>query len=117
MPTVLIVDDHPAFRRSIRSLLEEDGLVVVGEATTGREALALAELLRPEIVLLDIGLPDMDGMDVAQDLAGGTADAAVVLTSSRDADAYGDRLTGAAAAGFLPKDKISGQAVLQLVAR
>ena len=68
-PTVLVVDDHAEFRRSARALLEAEGFAVVGEAAGGREAIAAVRRLRPEIVLLDIQLPDLDGFVVAQRLA------------------------------------------------
>src|SRR3954447_19967450 len=68
-PTVLIVDDHPAFRSQARALLESEGFAVVGEAKDGAEALAAVEALRPEVVLLDIQLPDLDGFEVAERLS------------------------------------------------
>src|SRR5205823_3187433 len=68
-PTALIVDDHPGFRAVARRLLEGAGFRVVGEASEGAGALAAARRLRPDLVLLDIGLPDMDGIRVAEVLA------------------------------------------------
>ena len=67
--TVLIVDDHEAFRQSASALLEAEGFDVVGQAADGPEAIAEAERLRPEVVLLDIQLPDLDGFAVAERLA------------------------------------------------
>ena len=66
--TVLIVDDHADFRRTVRALLEADGFDVVGEAADGRLAIAEANRLRPRLVLLDIQLPDIDGFEVARRL-------------------------------------------------
>ena len=66
--TVLIVDDHAGFRHAARALLEADGFRVVGESATGGEGLAAAELLRPDLVLLDVGLPDIDGIEVTRRL-------------------------------------------------
>ena len=114
-PTVLIVDDHADFRRSARALLEADGFEVVGEAATGEEALRAVAALRPRIVLLDVQLPGLDGLAVAERLAAGPAPPAVVLTSSRDAAAYGTRLAEAPARGFIPKSRLSGAALADLV--
>jgi DNA-binding NarL/FixJ family response regulator len=113
--TVLIVDDHDGFREAARQLLEADGFVVVGEAADGRQALAEAERLLPDVVLLDVQLPDLDGFAVAERLARRSPAPAVVLVSSRDAVTYGGRLGSAAVAGFLPKRELSGAAVAGLV--
>src|SRR4051794_13893582 len=91
-PTVLIVDDHEAFRSSARALLEAEGFDVVGEAADGHEAIEAVARPRPKIVLLDIQLPGRDGLEVAERLAAGTDPPVVVLVSSRDASAYGPRL-------------------------
>jgi DNA-binding NarL/FixJ family response regulator len=114
-PTVLIVDDHAGFRRSARALLEADGFEVVGEAATGEGAIRAFEELLPRIVLLDVHLPDIDGLAVAERLAGALAPPAVVLTSSRDAAAYGSRLARTPARGFIPKSRLSGSALAALV--
>ena len=113
-PTVLIVDDHAAFRASARALLEAEGFDVVGEAADGAEAVEAVAVLRPEIVLLDIQLPDLDGLAVAEQLAAAPDAPAVVLISSRDAATYGSRLQGTAARGFIPKSGLSGQALAAL---
>ena len=63
-PTILIVDDHPSFRASARVVLESDGFSVVGEAADGASALEECCRLRPQVVLLDVQLPDIDGFDV-----------------------------------------------------
>jgi DNA-binding NarL/FixJ family response regulator len=68
-PTVLIVDDHAAFRASARALLQAEGFDVIGEATDGAEAVEAVAALRPQIVLLDIQLSDLDGLAVAEQLA------------------------------------------------
>jgi DNA-binding NarL/FixJ family response regulator len=105
--TVLIVDDHAPFRRLARRLLEAGGFVVVGEASDGASALAAAAALRPELVLLDVLLPDLDGSVVARRLAALAEPPLVVLTSSRDRVELGTRLADAPAAGFLQKDELS----------
>jgi DNA-binding NarL/FixJ family response regulator len=113
--TVLIVDDHAGFRGFARRLLEADGLRVVGEAGDGRSAIAAVEEQQPELVLLDVVLPDTDGFTVAERLARDYADLLVVLTSSRDAADYGARLPCRAAVGFIHKDDLSGAALTTLV--
>jgi CheY-like chemotaxis protein len=115
--TVLIVDDHEDYRRSASALLEAEGFAVVGEAADGAAAIEAAERLRPEVVLLDIQLPDIDGLRVAERLAA-TPDPPppeVVLISSRAATAYGSRLEEAPARGFIAKRELSGAALAALV--
>jgi len=114
-PTVLIVDDHAAFRASARALLQAEGFEVVGEAADGAEAVQAVTSLRPEIVLLDIQLPDLDGLAVAEQLAAVPDGPTVVLISSRDAAAYGPRLQATPARGFIPKSGLSGEALAALV--
>ena len=114
-PTVLIVDDHPAFRESASALLEAEGFAVIGEAADGHEAVAAVQQLGPQVVLLDIQLPDLDGFAVAERLAAGPHPPMVVLISSREAAAYGPRLDGAAVMGFIPKRELSGSALAALV--
>ena len=113
--SVLIVDDHEEFRRSARALMEASGYTVVGEAGDGDEAIAEAERLRPEVVLLDIQLPGIDGFAVAERLASSAHPPAVVLISSRDARSYGPRLARAPARGFVSKADLSGEALSSLV--
>jgi DNA-binding NarL/FixJ family response regulator len=113
--TVLIVDDHDGFRESARALLEAEGFTVVGCAPDGAAALAAVQRLRPEVVLLDVQLPDLDGFAVARQLAAAPDPPRVVLTSSRDAAAYGPRLDAAPACGFLAKRELSGASLAALV--
>jgi DNA-binding NarL/FixJ family response regulator len=114
--TVLIVDDHPSFRATARLLLEADGYVVVGEAETGTSALRKAEELRPDVVLLDVNLPDVDGFAVAERLTEDRIAPVVVLCSSRDAHDFGDRIARSGARGFIAKADLSGAAVRELAA-
>lgn len=115
---VLVIDDHPGFRRTLRRLLETEGWTVVGEAADGASAVAMGATLRPDIVLVDIGLPDVDGFEVAERLArmpdGGPT---IVLISSRDATAYDTRLATSAAVGFLTKGDLDGAALHALLGR
>jgi DNA-binding NarL/FixJ family response regulator len=113
--TVLIVDDHEEFRRTARALLEADGFEVVGEAADGASAIVAATRLRPWLVLLDIQLPDLDGFEVAAQLAEASHPPAVVLTSSRNASSYRQRLAECPANGFIPKGELSGEALAALV--
>jgi DNA-binding NarL/FixJ family response regulator len=112
--TVLIVDDHAGFRGFARRLLEAGGYTVVGEAGDGASALAAVEALRPELVLLDVLLPDTDGFAVAERLAENGDAAVVVLTSSREATDFGQRLKRSSARGFIHKDELSGAALASL---
>jgi DNA-binding NarL/FixJ family response regulator len=114
--TVLIVDDHAGFRLSARRILEADGYEVVGEAGDGESGVAEARRLRPEIILLDVHLPDASGFDLAGELAGLPGAPAVVLTSSHDVQDFGESLATSGARGFVPKGDLCGSAVAALVA-
>jgi len=114
-PTLLIVDDHPSFRTIARVLLESDGFDVVGEAQDGAEAIEAARRLRPEVVLLDVQLPDMDGFDVAEQLAADGDSPVIVLTSSRDVAEFGGLVERSSARGFVPKAELSGAALTALL--
>jgi DNA-binding NarL/FixJ family response regulator len=113
--SILIVDDDQRFRGIARRLLESEGFDVVGEAEDGRAALAAARELEPDVVLLDIQLPDLDGLEVAERLAeqGGTA---VVLTSTRDESDFGPQLRQSGARGFVPKGELSAERITRLCA-
>ena len=107
-PTVLIVDDHPTFRASARLLLEAEGYDVVGEAGDGATAISRARELSPEVILLDVQLPDIDGFDVAARLLDREDGPVVVLTSSRDGADFGPLVERSGARGFIPKSELSG---------
>jgi DNA-binding NarL/FixJ family response regulator len=114
--TVLIVDDHAGFRLAARAVLEADGYDVVAESATGMEALEAVERYQPDLVLLDICLPDLDGIEVAGRLTTADRSLAVVLTSSRDACDYQPQLGESGARGFIPKADLSGAAVAAITA-
>jgi DNA-binding NarL/FixJ family response regulator len=116
VPRVLIVDDHAAFRSFAHRVLAADGLHVVGEAADGASALAAVPELRPDVVLLDIGLPDMDGFTVAEALDARGDPPAVVLVSSRSRDDYGALVEASSAVGFIAKSALSGDLVRELLA-
>jgi len=112
---VLIVDDHASFRALARRLLVADGFDVVGEAVDGAAAISAVDALRPDVVLLDVQLPDVDGFRVAEQLAGQVPPPLVVLVSSRARGDYGPRLDASPAAGFLAKAELSGAALAPLL--
>lgn len=112
---VLVVDDHPSFRRCARALLAEEGFEVVGEAGDGATALALAAELAPELVLLDIQLPDLDGFEVASRLLARDPGLAIVLVSSRERSDYGSLVEQSGARGFVSKAELSGAALERLL--
>ena len=114
--TVLIVDDHAGYRAGARALLESDGFEVVGEAADGEAAIEAARRLRPDIVLLDVQLPGLDGFAVAERLAAASHPPVVVLISSRDADAFRRRLAGSPVRGFIAKAELSGECLASLLA-
>jgi DNA-binding NarL/FixJ family response regulator len=111
---VLIVDDHPGFRLLARKLLEAGGYVVVGEADDGASAVAAAVALKPELVLLDVQLPDCDGFQVAQQLNDCAVAFQIVLISSRELGDYGCSVDQCGARGFLLKDELSAAALDEL---
>ena len=113
--TLLLVDDHSTFRARARARLEAVGFVVVGEAATGEEALDEARRLHPQVVLVDVVLPDLDGFAVCERLAESEASPTVVLTSSRDAAAYGHRIRESAARGFIAKRDLTGATLAALL--
>jgi DNA-binding NarL/FixJ family response regulator len=114
--SVLIVDDHPSFRASARRMLEAHGYDVVGEAGDGGAALLAAGRLRPEIVLLDVRLPDLNGFDVATSLLTLAAPVPlVVLTSSHDYADLSEAIGTSGVCGFIPKGELTGTALAALV--
>lgn len=115
MTTFLIVDDHASFRQQARALLESEGLAVIGEADDGRAAIQAVRDLHPDVVLLDIGLPDLDGFAVAEHLAAEPTPPHVVLTSSREAGSFGPRLGLSPSIGFVQKDDLSAAALAALL--
>jgi DNA-binding NarL/FixJ family response regulator len=115
--TVLIVDDHDWFRASARALLERHGLEIVGEAGDGDAALRAARELEPDVVLLDVQLPDRDGFEIAARLAELERPPAIVLTSSRDAAQFGPLVGESGARGFIAKNELSGERIAALIAR
>jgi DNA-binding NarL/FixJ family response regulator len=112
--TLVIVDDHESFRSFARALLAADGFEVTGEAADGESALEEVARVHPDVVLLDVQLPDIDGFEVARRLASEPEAPVVVLTSSRDASDYGTRLTTSPVKGFISKRELSADALDEL---
>jgi CheY-like chemotaxis protein len=114
---VLVVDDHPAFRASARRLLESEGYAVVGEAGDGAGALQAVSELEPDLVLLDVQLPDIDGFEVAEQISAAANGhvPGVVLISSRDRTDFGPLLDAAAVLGFISKGELTGEALSELL--
>jgi DNA-binding NarL/FixJ family response regulator len=108
----MLVDDHPSFRASARWLLETEGYVVVAEAASGESALDLVVDAEPELVLLDIGLPGIDGFQVATAIRALFSGARIVLISSRDlCDLGPERVHACGASGFVQKAALSRAAL------
>jgi len=108
--SVLVVDDSAAFRATARVLLNARGYDVVGVADSVAGGLAAARELRPDCVLLDVNLPDGDGLSIA-----GAFDATVVLVSTLDADELGDALAGSGARGFVAKAELASPRLVELL--
>jgi DNA-binding NarL/FixJ family response regulator len=114
VPTVLVVDDHPSFRRMVRALLESEGFEVIGEAADGASAIEAAKALRPDVVLLDVYLPDVNGFELVTALTK-AGPPAIVLTSSHDKRDFGRLMEGSGARGFIPKTELSGSSLSRLL--
>ena len=114
-PTVLIVDDHAGFRRAARALLESEGYAVIAESETGMDAIEAVRVFRPHLVLLDVCLPDIDGIEVAERLTSRDDHPTIVLTSSREASDY-PPLERCGARGFISKGELTGSALAALAA-
>ena len=114
--SVLIVDDHAPFRATARELLEAEGFVVAGEARDGASALESVRRIRPDVVLLDVQVPGIDGFAVAERLAAEPEPPLVVLISSRAPESYRRRLRDSPARGFVAKSELSGECLSALLA-
>ena len=113
--TVLIVDDHAGFRSWTRTLLETEGFLVVGETADGASAVMAARDLRPDLVLLDVMLPDLSGFEVARRLTALAHPPNVVLVSTREATDFGDVIGHSTALGFISKPELSGSALRDVI--
>jgi DNA-binding NarL/FixJ family response regulator len=113
--TLVVVDDHAGFRQAVRTMLTAAGWQVIGEVSTGAAASDMVMRLAPDLVLLDVVLPDTDGFAVAERLVAAGCRSAVVLISGHDRSDFEGRLRAAPVRGFLAKEMISGQALAQLL--
>jgi len=117
MVRCLIVDDNPRFLRAARSLLEHEGISVVGVASNSAEALQQAEELQPDVTLVDIDLGGESGFELASRLRqAATHRSPVILISVRSREDYGDLISASPARGFLPKTALSAGAIQRLLA-
>jgi DNA-binding NarL/FixJ family response regulator len=112
---VVIVDDHASFRRCAGALLASEGFEVVGEAADGPAALALVPELAPELVVLDVQLPGLDGFEVAERLLATDPTLRIVLVSSREHSDYGGRIEASGALGFVTKGDLSGDVLERML--
>ena len=102
--TVLLAEDHTVVREGLRALLEaEDDIEVVGEAATGRQAVALTKKLRPAVVVMDIAMPVLNGLEATRQIRQVLPDAKVLILSAHSDDAYVERVAALGAAGYLIK--------------
>ena len=114
--TILLVDDHAVVRAGLRRLLEADGFTVCGEAGTAKDALELVEIKRPDVVVLDLGLPDADGTDLVGTLQQKGRGSRVLVLSMHDEPARVERAFAAGADGSLVKDAAEGELVAAIEA-
>ncbi|MCA1698145.1 MAG: response regulator transcription factor [Actinobacteria bacterium] len=114
--TVVIVDDHADFRAQAVELLQSAGYVVVGSCRDGGSALDAIATLRPDVVLLDVQLPDIDGFGVLEQVGGLSEGPTVVLISTREAADYGGRVARSGAAAFITKAELSAHSLAEAVA-
>ena len=114
--TLMIVDDHRSFRDAARRVLESAGFEVIGEAADGESALDAIAELRPDVVLLDVQLPGIDGFEVAARLTANGSTPAIVMTSSREGADFGPLVEQSGARGFVHKADLSGTAISAVLA-
>lgn len=113
--SVLVIDDNHAFREAVRQLLARGGFVVIAEAENGRDGVRQAAANRPDIAIVDVQLPDIDGFEVAEEIGGLGLNVQVILTSSLDGADFGALVIDSPAAGFIPKAELSSAAIEALL--
>ena len=112
----MIVDDQAPFRDAARAVLKTiPGFAVIGTAETGEEGLALARSLRPALVLLDVSLPDLNGVEVSRTLADQQVAPVVVLVSTYDVSEWGEEVARCGAIGYLSKSDFNADRLLELL--
>lgn len=111
---VLIVDDQPAFRAAAREVIAStDGFVVVGEALTGEESIASVRGLHPDLVLMDIVMPGLDGLEAARRIRAEKSDVVVFLLSTYDLENFASRIGASGANAFIPKAEFDPRSLVQ----
>jgi two-component system response regulator DegU len=104
LSTLILVDDHQLLRQGLRRSLEDAGFDVVGEASDGQEAIILAEKLRPDLVLMDVTMPVLDGIEATRQLRAKVPESRVVILTMHGEEEVVERALRAGAVGFLVKD-------------
>jgi DNA-binding NarL/FixJ family response regulator len=105
---VLIVDDQEPFRLAARMVVEAtDGFEVVGEAETGEDSVRIAKELNPDLVLMDVNLPGINGLEATRQILSGTARVVILLLSTYEAAEYAPRAAECGAAAYIPKSEFS----------
>ncbi|HEY7704944.1 MAG TPA: response regulator transcription factor [Acidimicrobiia bacterium] len=111
---VLIVDDQDPFRAAARMVVElADGFAVVGEAMSGEDAVAMAAALRPQLVLMDINLPGIDGLEATRQIMSQSPSIKVIVMSTYEAGEYERRVLEAGAVAFIPKSDFDPDSLLE----
>ncbi|HUQ90264.1 MAG TPA: response regulator transcription factor [Bryobacteraceae bacterium] len=109
---ILLADDHNVIRKGLRLLLEsQPGFFVVGEAADGRQAVSLAEAERPDVAVLDIAMPNLNGIEAAQRISGKSPQTAILILSMHSDESYVLRALKAGARGYLLKDSAEGDLI------
>ncbi|WP_345752965.1 response regulator transcription factor [Microbacterium rhizophilus] len=103
-PRVLLVDDHATMRMGFRTILEASGIAVAGEAATGAAAVAAAAALSPDVILMDVQMPDMDGIEATRRILGADRAPRILIVTTFDRDDYLFAALDAGASGFLLKN-------------
>jgi DNA-binding NarL/FixJ family response regulator len=106
MPRILVVDDHPLVRRNVRGVLEEEGYEVCGEAATGREAVEVAPILKPDLVVLDLSMPELNGLEAARQILKKTPDTRVLILTMHEEEAMTREALASGAAACVMKTDI-----------
>jgi DNA-binding NarL/FixJ family response regulator len=111
MTRVLVADDHQLLRQALRRALQESGFDVVAEAADGEEAVRLVNLLKPEVVVMDVTMPVLDGIEATRRIHAATGDTKILVLTMHDEDALRVRALRAGAVGFLTKDSAMQEVV------
>ena len=112
---ILLADDHRVVREALRLLIEGRGFEVVAEASDGREAIQLAQRLRPDIAVLDLAMPLVNGIEAAREIRGNSAPSSILMLTGSNSRADVDRARSAGAAGYVTKDRIAAELIDAIV--